>query len=238
MKLDILAFGAHPDDVELSCGGTIISHVEKGYKVGIVDLTKGEMATRGTEETRKHEAAAAAKLLGLSIRENLGLRDGWFEVTEANQLEVIKVLRKYQPEIVFANATYDRHPDHGRAARLVTEAIFKSGLRMIRTIENGDDQDPWRPKKLLHYIQSVSLTPDLYVDISDAIDQKMEAVKAYKTQFYSEDADGPQTYISSKNFMEMLTARSREYGQRINVSHAEGFCLPQPAGVKDLFELL
>lgn len=238
MKVDILAFGAHPDDIELSVGGTIISHVQRGYKVGVIDLTQGEMATRGTVETRRKEAADASKILGLSARENLGLRDGWFEVNEENQLKVIKMIRKYQPEIVFANATYDRHPDHGRGAKLVEEAFFKAGLHMIETFDQDEKQQAWRPKKLLNYIQSVSLTPDIYVDISDVIEQKMKAIEAYKTQFYSDDDEGPQTYISSKNFMDMLNARSREYGQRINVNHAEGFCLPQPTGVSDLFQLL
>jgi bacillithiol biosynthesis deacetylase BshB1 len=238
MKLDILAFGAHPDDIELSCGGTIISHVDMGYKVGAIDLTLGEMGTRGTVATRKEEAENAAKIMGLSVRENLEMEDGWFEVNQENQLAVIRKIRKYQPEIVLANATFDRHPDHGRGAKLVEEAIFKAGLVKIETIEDGVSQLPWRPKKLLHYIQSVSLTPDIYIDISSALERKMEAVKAYRTQFYIEGDDGPQTYISSQNFMDMLTSRVREYGQRINVDYAEGFCLPQPSGVKDLFQLL
>lgn len=238
MKLDILAFGAHPDDVELSCGGTLISHVKQGYKVGVVDLTQGEMATRGTVASRNTEAREAAQIMGLSARENLGLRDGWFDVSEENQLAVIRMIRKYQPEIVFANATYDRHPDHGRGARLVEEAFFKAGLQMIETEVDGVKQSAWRPKKLYNYIQSVSLSPDIYFDISNSLDQKMEAVKAYKTQFYTEGDEGPQTYISSKNFMDMLVARCKEYGQRINVDYAEGFCLSQPTGVKDIFHLL
>ena len=238
MKLDILAFGAHPDDIELSCSGTLISHIKKGYKVGVVDLTKGEMGTRGTPEIRLQEAAKAAEIMGLSARENLGFRDGWFQVDEEHQLEIIRMIRKYQPDIVFANATYDRHPDHGRGAKLVEEAFFKAGLRMIKTSDQGKEQEAWRPKRLLHYIQSVSLTPDIYVDISDSQETKMEAIKAYKTQFYNPDEDGPETYISSKNFMDMLIARGREYGQRINVEFAEGFCLPQPYGVRDLNHLI
>jgi bacillithiol biosynthesis deacetylase BshB1 len=238
MKLDILAFGAHPDDVELSCGGTLIAHAAKGYKVGVVDLTQGEMGTRGTKETRKNEADKAADIMGLSARENLKLNDSWFENNRDSQLAVIRMIRKYRPEIVLANATYDRHPDHGRGAILVEEASFKSGLIKVETELDGVSQEAWRPKKILNYIQSVSLTPDIYIDISGHLDRKMKAVKAYATQFYQEDDDGPQTYISSKNFMDMLVARAKEHGQRINVEYAEGFCLSQPTGVKDLFQLL
>ena len=238
MKLDILAFGAHPDDIELSCGGTLITHIKKGYKAGVVDLTKGELGTRGTPETRMEEAAISARIMGLSVRENLGFRDGWFAIDEAHQLEIIRMIRKYQPDIVLANATYDRHPDHGRGAKLVEEAFFKAGLRMIHTEDVGIAQNPWRPKRLLHYIQSVSLTPDIYVDITDSQQLKMESIQAYKTQFYNPNEDGPETYISSKNFMDMLIARGREYGQRINVEYAEGFCLSQPHGVRDLNDLL
>ncbi|MFT4736126.1 MAG: bacillithiol biosynthesis deacetylase BshB1 [Cyclobacteriaceae bacterium] len=238
MKLDILVFGAHPDDIELSCGGTIISHIQKGYKVGVVDLTQGELGTRGTPELRAKEATNASALLGLSVRENLGFRDGWFTADESHQMEIIKMIRKYRPEIVLANAKYDRHPDHGRGAQVVDEAFFKAGLKMIPSSIDGEEQEAWRPKKLWNYIQSVSLEPDFYVDISEHIDQKMQAVKAYASQFYSEGEEGPQTYISSKNFMEMLTARSKEYGQRINVNYAEGFSQSQPSGIKNLFDLL
>lgn len=238
MKLDILAFAAHPDDVELSCGGTMILHAQKGYKTGIIDLTKGEMGTRGTPEQRMVEAENSARILGLSARENLGFPDTWFENNQSYQLEIIKMLRKYKPEIVLANAPYDRHPDHGRASSLLEESLFKSGLSKIETKIDGKVQEAWRPKKMYHYIQSVSLEPNLLIDVSDVHQQKMEAVMAFKTQMFNPESDEPETYISSKSFIDMLEARSREWGHRIQVPFAEGFIQKQFVGVKNLFDLV
>ena len=237
MKLDILAFAAHPDDVELSCGGTLISMGDNGYKTGVVDLTQGEMGTRGNPDQRKKEAAAAAKIMGLSARENLGFPDNWFDTGRECQMEVIRVIRKYQPEIVLGNALYDRHPDHGRAATLVEEAFFKAGLSKIETTDEGQVQAAWRPKKLFHYIQSISLEPDFLVDISGYHDRKMEAVLAYKSQMYDPNSDEPETYISTKSFINMLESRAQEYGHRIQTSHAEGFIFKHHLGVGDLFHL-
>lgn len=238
-KLDILAFGAHPDDVELSCSGTLIKHHAMGYATGIVDFTRGELGTRGTPEQRLEEAAEAAKIMGVSFRENLDFEDGWFENDRDHQIEVIRKIRKYRPEIVLATAVYDRHPDHGRAARVMNEALFKSGLEKIHTVdENGDTQLPWRPKKTYHYIQSVSLEPDFLVDVSEHHSIKMEAVRAYRSQFYDPNSEEPETYISTPEFMNMLEARSAEYGHRIGVKYAEGFIQHQFLGVKSLFDLV
>ncbi len=238
MKLDILAFAAHPDDVELSCGGTLILQAQKGNKTGIVDLTKGEMGTRGTPEQRMLEAEDAGKILGLSARENLGFADTWFEVDQKHQLEIIRMIRKYKPEIILANAPYDRHPDHGRAARLVEESFFKSGLSKIETKENNELQEPWRPKKLYHYIQSVTLEPDFLIDVSDVHEQKMDAVKAFKSQVFDPESDEPETYISSQAFLSMLESRGREFGHRLQVQYAEGFIQKQYLGLRDLFDLV
>ena len=237
-KLDILAIAAHPDDVELACAGTLISHIKQGYKVGIIDLTKGEMGTRGTPEQRLQEADDAAKIMGVEVRRNLGLKDSLFVNDHETQLEVIKVLREYRPEIVITNAPYDRHPDHGRSSRLVEDSVFKSGLRMVDTEVGGLQQEAWRPKKLYHMIQSVSLEPDFIVDISDSSDQKLDAIKAYKSQFYDPDSKEPETYISNPQFIKMIEARAVEYGHRIQVQYGEGFKQNQFLGVKDLFHLI
>ncbi|CAE7862414.1 bshB1 [Symbiodinium microadriaticum] len=210
-----------------------------GYATGIVDFTRGELGTRGTPEQRLDEAAAAAKIMGVSFRENLDFEDGWFENDRDHQIAVIRKIRKYRPEIVLATAIYDRHPDHGRAARVMNEALFKSGLEKIHTIdEDGNPQLPWRPKKTYHYIQSVSLEPDFLVDVSEHHSIKMEAVRAYKSQFYDPNSDEPETYISTPEFMNMLEARSAEYGHRIGVKYAEGFIQHQFLGVKNLFDLV
>ena len=237
-KLDVLAIGAHPDDMELGCGGTLINHQRAGYKTGVLDLTRGEMGTRGSLEIREQEANAASKILQLEVRENLELSDGWFEVNKENQLKIITAIRKYRPEIVLATALYDRHPDHGRGATLVEEAIFKSGLTKIETTLDGEVQDSWRPKRLYHYIQSISLQPDFYVDVSDSHDQKIKAVEAYKSQFFDPKSKDPDTYISNPGFMNMLKARAEEYGHRIGCKYAEGFLLKDFLGVKSLFDLL
>ncbi len=238
-KLDILAFGAHPDDVELSCSGTLIKHQALGYKTGVIDFTRGELGTRGTPEQRIKEANHASEIMKLTVRENLDFEDGWFENDREHQIAVIRKIRKFRPDIVLATAVYDRHPDHGRAARLMNEALFKSGLEKIHTVdEEGNPQQPWRPRKLYHYIQSVSLEPDFLVDISEFQNQKMEAVKAYSSQFYDPNSEEPETYISTPEFMRMLEARSAEYGHRIGVQHAEGFIQQQFLGVRSLYDLV
>lgn len=240
MKVDILAFAAHPDDVELSCSGTLIKHIEMGKKAAVVDFTRGELGTKGTPELRLEEAANAAKIIGLSARENLGFRDGFFKNDEAHQLEVIKMIRKYQPDVVLANAPYDRHPDHGRAAELVEEAVFYSGLKMIKTELDGNQQEAWRPRLLLNYVQSVYHKPDLVVDISAQMDKKLEAIAAFSSQFHTKDSDDSeeQTFISTPQFMDFIKSRASEYAQLIQVQYAEGFISKRYVGVKDLTELI
>jgi bacillithiol biosynthesis deacetylase BshB1 len=239
MKLDLLFIVAHPDDVELGAAGTILKSKAEDKKVGIIDLTKGELGTRGTPETRKVEAAEASKILGLDVRENLGVRDGFFKNDEEHQRLVIAAIRKYQPEIVITNAYYDRHPDHGRACDLVTESCFLAGLSKIETINNQQVQKAWRPKLLLHLIQDTYIKPDVVIDISDFIDQKIEAIRAYKTQFYvpGVDLDEAPTYISNPAFMDLLVGRAREFGKSINVTYAEGFLSKKILGVNSLFDL-
>lgn len=240
MKLDIVAFGAHPDDVELSCAGTLLSHIAMGKKVGIVDLTRGELGTRGTPEIRDQEAAAAAKILGIHARENLGFADGFFVNDRTHQIEIIRALRTYQPDIVLATALYDRHPDHGRSSGLIAEACFLSGLAKIVTVDKGGiRQLPWRPKRVYNYIQDIHIEPHIVVDISDFIDQKMESVKAYGSQFYNPDSpsDEPETYISNKLFFDRLYTRANEMGRRAGFDYAEGFTTVQTLGVKNLFDL-
>ena len=218
MKLDILVLAAHPDDAELGCGGTILKHVAMGHKVGVVDFTRGELGTRGTPETREKEANDSAKILGLSVRENLGLPDGFFINGKEHQLEVVKAIRKYQPDVVLANARYDRHPDHGRGSDLAFEACFLSGLSKIST-----GQAPWRPKVMYHYIQSQLLTPDFVVDVSAFWEKKIEAVRAFRTQFYDPNSKEPDTFISSPAFMKLLESRGHEFGHAIGVKYGEGF---------------
>ncbi|TDN82776.1 bacillithiol biosynthesis deacetylase BshB1 [Salegentibacter sp. 24] len=238
MKLDILAVGSHPDDVELSCSGTIAKEVDRGKKVGILDLTRGELGTRGTAETRDQEAKDAAEILGVSVRENLDFSDAFFENNTAHQLQIIKILRKYRPEIVLCNAVDDRHIDHGKGAKLVSDACFLSGLRKIETIFNGDSQQAWRPKHVYHYIQWKNLKPDVVVDISGYINIKMEAVKAYKTQFYDERSKEPETPISSSNFLDSINYRARDLGRLINTEHAEGFTVERYPAVDSIFDLI
>lgn len=238
MKLDILAIGAHPDDVELCCGGTVIKQVKLGNKVGILDLTKGELGTRGTEAIRKEEAANAAEILGVEVRKNLGLADGFFENNKANQLEVIKVIRQYQPDIVLANSLEDRHPDHGRAAKLLEDACFLSGLRMIETQLKDKPQSAWRPKAIYHYIQSYFMEPDFVVDVSDHLEQKLEALKAFKSQFYDPESKEPETFISTQGFMEAVIGRASVLGKSIGVKYGEGFISKRRLGVKDVFDLV
>lgn len=238
MKLDILVFAAHPDDAELSCGGTIVTHIKQGKKVGIVDLTQGEMGTRGTPEIRLQEASRSAKILGLSARENLYLDDIFFLNDKKNQIALIRMIRKYQPELVLANAISDRHPDHGRAAELTTQACFMSGLKKLKTELDGEDQTAWRPSAVYHYIQSNFLVPDILVDISDTWDQKMAAIEAFRSQFYNPDSNEPETFISSPQFLELIEARATEFGKSINVKYAEGFTVERNVGTKNLFNLI
>ena len=232
MKLDILAVGVHPDDVELGCSGTIINAIAEGKKVGIIDLTQGELGTRGTIETRYTEATAAAKVMGVSARENLKMDDGFFKHDKKNIREVIRSIRKYQPEIILCNAPEDRHPDHGRSAKLVAEAAFLSGLRKIETKEDGKMQAAWRPTYVFHYIQDRFLQPSFVIDITESFEKKMEAILCYKTQFNSPGTDEPQTYISSPQFMETVKARALMLGKRIGVQYAEGFLSEKVIGLK------
>jgi len=223
MKLDILAFGVHPDDVELGCAGTIMAAIDQGKKVGIVDLTRGELGTRGTTSTRTQEAAAAAKIMGVQVRENLDMADGFFVNDEAHQRKIIALIRKYQPDVILANAPEDRHPDHGRSAKLVSDAAFLSGLRKVETIYEGITQTAWRPAYTFHYIQDRFIQPSFVIDITSYMERKMEAVLAYGTQFTNADNTEPQTYISSPQFLETVKARALMLGKRIGVGYAEGY---------------
>lgn len=237
IKLDILAVGAHPDDVELSCGATLYKHAQAGKRTGVVDLTTGQLGTRGTPELRIQEAHAAAKILNLAVRENLEMQDGFFRNDEEHQLKVITAIRKYQPEVLLINAPEDRHPDHGKAARLVSDAAFLSGLTKIKTFHNGKEQEAWRPKNVYHYIQAKYLKPDFVVDVSEYFDVKMQAVLAYKSQFYDPNSTEQDTFISSRAFLDFLEARCRELGQITNVKYAEGFIAQRYLGVNDLTSL-
>jgi bacillithiol biosynthesis deacetylase BshB1 len=238
-KINLLAFGAHPDDVELSAGGTIAKHVKMGLSCGIIDLTQGELGTRGNAETRAVEAQNASKILGLSIRENLKLSDGFFEVNQENILAVVKVIRKYQPDIVLANAPNDRHPDHGRGAKLLIEACYLSGLSKIETFDNNEKQNAHRPKNLYHYIQDYYLEPTFLVDISVHFETKKKSINAYSTQFYtpSENSSEPQTPISGKDFSDFLEGRARMFGRSIQVEYAEGFISNKTIGISSLLDL-
>ncbi|EPR69913.1 bacillithiol biosynthesis deacetylase BshB1 [Cyclobacterium qasimii] len=238
MKLDILAIAAHPDDIELACSGTLASHRDKGYSVGILDLTQGEMGTRGTPEIRLQESDASAKILGLSARENLGFKDIYFQDDLDHQVAIARVIRKYQPEIVLANAVEDRHPDHGKGGSLASHACFISGLRKLETELDGVSQEPWRPKFVYHYIQNQYLEPDLVVDVSDYWEIKKESILAFKSQFHDPNSNEPESFISSPEFLDFIEARSRELGHKINVKFGEGFTVERVAGVKDLFDLI
>ncbi len=234
MKLDILVLAAHPDDAELGCGGTIAKHVSLGKKVGIIDFTRGELGTRGTIETREREANASGKILGLSARENLNFKDGFFQNDESHQREVVRMIRKYQPDIVLANAIHDRHPDHGKGSALAFHSCFLAGLAKIETKENDTVQKPWRPHVLYHYIQSQMITPNFVVDVSDFWNKKMEAVKAFKSQFHDPKSNEPETYISSEGFLKMLEARGIEFGHAIGAHYGEGFTVNRTIGVNNL----
>ena len=237
MKLDILAFGAHPDDVELGCAGTILKEISLGKKVGIVDLTRGELGTRGSAAIRDQEANAAAKILGVVARENLEMRDGFFVNDEKHQLEIIKMIRKYQPEIVLCNAIDDRHIDHGKGSKLVSNACFLSGLMKIETELDGELQKAWRPKIVYHYIQWKNIEPDFVVDITGFTDKKIEAILAYSSQFYDPNSKEAESPITSKNFLESLNYRSRDLGRLSGVEHAEGFTVERYVAVNSLSDL-
>lgn len=241
MKLDLLAIGVHPDDVELSCSGTLINEIKRGKKAGILDLTQGELGTRGTIETRYAEAAKAAEIMGVHVRANLKMRDGFFRNDEEHQLKLIQAIRTYQPEVVLGNALDDRHPDHGRAGQLIATACFLAGLAKIETTdESGKPQQRWRPKYVLHYLQDWYHEPDLLIDISDVFEQRMEAIQAYSTQFFNpvDGNEGPQTYISSPDFLDSVTGRARMMGKRIGVKYAEGFVSEKKIGISNLDALL
>ena len=233
MKVDVLAIGAHPDDVELGCGGTIAKLLSEGKKVAILDLTEGELGTRGTNETRAIEAKNAAEILGISARENLKMRDGFLINSEEYQLRIIKAIRTYQPEIVFCNAVDDRHPDHAKAAKLASDACFLSGLIKIETEESGKKQEKWRPKQVFHYIQWKNLEPDFVIDISGFLDKKIESCLAYKTQFYDPTSTEPTTPISSKSFLDSITYRAQDLGRLAGVEHAEGFTTEKTLALKN-----
>lgn len=238
MKLDILAFGAHPDDVELGCAGALILAVAEGKKVGVVDLTQGELGTRGTVETRKEEAETASRIIGLAARENLHMRDGFFLNDEVHQMKVISCIRKYRPDIVLCNAPEDRHPDHGRAAKLLSESCFYAGVAKIKTQHNGLEQDSWRPKNVFNYIQDRLLQPDFVIDVTKVFDRKLDAIKAYATQFYNPDITGPETYISTPAFLDTFIGRHKLWGKSIGVNYAEGFLTDKLIGVRSLSDLI
>jgi len=237
MKLDILAFGAHPDDVELGCSGTIAKEVSLGKKVGIIDLTRGELGTRGSVEIRNSESAKASEILGVSVRENLDMRDGFFINDEAHQLKIIQMLRKYRPEIVLCNAITDRHIDHGKGSKLVSDACFLSGLVKIETELNGEKQQAWRPKVVYHYIQWQNIEPDFVVDISGFLDKKMESVLAYGSQFYDPNSKEPVTPITSKTFLDSVKYRAEDLGRLVGVEYAEGFTTERYLAVNSLGDL-
>jgi len=238
MKLDILAFGAHPDDVELGCSGTIAKEISLGKKVGIIDLTRGELGTRGSAEIRDAEASLAAAILGVSVRENLNMRDGFFVNDEAHQLKIIQILRKYRPDIVLCNAIADRHIDHAKGSKLVSDACFLSGLRKIDTVHEGQSQEAWRPKVVYHYLQWKNIEPDFVVDVSDFIDVKKDSIMAYSSQFYSEDSNETMTPIATKNFVDSVLFRSMDFGRIIGVDHAEGYTTERYLAVNSLGDLI
>ena len=237
MKLDILVLAVHPDDAELGCSGTILKHIAEGKKVGIVDFTRGELGTSGTAETRDLEAADSAEILGLHARENLRFKDAFFRNDEAHQREVIRMIRKYQPEIVLSNALQDRHPDHGRASDLANDACFLSGLPKISTQEDGVEQEAWRPRLNLQYIQDHYIQPDVIIDITPYIETKIKSIQAFKTQFFNPELDEPSTYISSPEFFESMIGRAREFGKSIGATYGEGFTSRKLLGVNSLFDL-
>lgn len=233
MKVDILAVGAHPDDVELGCAGTILKLINEGKKVAIIDLTEGELGTRGTSETRRAEAKLAMDILGVSERENLKMKDGFLSNSEEYQYRIIEMVRKYRPEIVLANAIDDRHPDHAKAAKLTSDACFLAGLPKVKTTLDGVEQEAWRPKHIFHYIQWKNIQPDFVIDITDFMEKKVEACLAYKTQFYDPNSQEPVTPIATKDFLESLTYRAQDLGRLSGVAYAEGFTTEKMIALKN-----
>ena len=238
MKLDILAIAAHPDDVELSCAGTLIKAGKAGKKIGIVDLTQGELGSRGTIDTRKQEAKDASQLMNLDVRVNLGMSDGFFEYNRENINLIVQQIRKYKPDVVLANAISDRHPDHGKAATLVKDACFIAGLIKVKTLWDGENQSPWRPKAVYHYIQDYYHKPDVVIDITEEAEDKIKTIKAYKTQFYDPESSEPQTPISKANFFEVLKGRWAEMGRYIDAEYGEGFTVNRPVGAEHITDFL
>lgn len=238
MKLDILAIAVHPDDVELGCAGTLMVHAQQGMKVGVVDLTRGELGTRGTPELRIQEAAAAAKIMGLEVRENLGLADGFFRNDTMEQLAIIAAIRKYRPDIVLANAIDDRHPDHGRAAKLIADSCFMAGLRKIETSSDGQPQEAWRPKQVYHFLQDRYHEPDFVIDITPVIDRKLEAIKSFSSQFLAPKDNEPQTYISGSNFFDSVVYRAKMLGKMVGVEYAEGYTSAKMIGVRSFADMI
>ncbi|SRX55230.1 bacillithiol biosynthesis deacetylase BshB1 [Aequorivita sp. CIP111184] len=238
MKIDILAVGAHPDDVELGCSATLAKEINNGKKVGILDLTRGELGTRGTAEIRDKEASNAAEILGVRFRHNLEFSDGFLINNAASQLEIIKIIRKYQPDVVLCNAIDDRHIDHGKASKLTSDACFLSGLQKIETIQDGNHQKPWRPKHVYHYIQWKNIEPDFVVDVTGFLEKKLEAVFAYKSQFHQKEADEPETPITSTNFRDSITYRSQDLGRLIGTEYGEGFTTERYVAVNSIFDLI
>ncbi len=237
-KIDILAIGAHPDDIELGCGGTILNEIHKGKKVGLIDLTAGELGTRGSVEKRKQESYKASKILGVDFRLNLGMKDGFIKNDEKSQIQVIRFIRKEEPDVIICNAPDDRHVDHAEASKLVVSSSFLSGLVKINTNLDNNNQNPWRPNNVYHYIQWKNLEPTFVVDISQHIEKKMDAVLSYDSQFYNPKSEEPDTLISSEKFLDSITARSADFGRLIGVEHAEGFISNKLVGVKSLNDLL
>ncbi len=239
MKLDILAVGVHPDDVELSCSGVLLQQISMGKKAGILDLTRGELGTRGTPEIRMKEAEASRKILGVSVRDNLGFKDSFFTIDMEHTIEIVKIIRKYRPEILLANATEDRHPDHGRASTLVTEAAFYSGLAKIETqLGDGKPQEAWRPKHIYHYIQDKYIKPTFVIDITPFMEKKMESIRAFSSQFYNPDSTEPETYISTPAFLEGVYARAMGMGKLINTKFGEGFTCDRSIGLADISSVI
>ncbi len=237
MKLDILAIGVHPDDIELSCAGTILKEISAGKKVGVLDLTHGELGTRGSGPLRLLEAQKSAEILGLACRENVGMADGFFKNDQENILLIAEILRKYQPDIILSNAPTDRHPDHGRASKLISDACFYSGLRKVETQLNGKIQEAWRPKAIYNYIQDRFIEPDFVVDITPYVDTKMESIKAFSSQFYNPGSNEPDSPLTMKNFFEFVKARMADMGRYVQVDYAEGYLVERPAEVKSLSDL-
>jgi len=238
MQVDLLAFGAHPDDVELGCGGTLLNYIAQGNSVAIVDLTQGELGTRGTLAIRKQESINAAKILGITDRKNLTFKDALFKEDEQHQLKIIEIIRYYKPKIVLTPAIYDRHPDHGKANRLITNACFYAGLKNIKSSFEGNEQEAWRPNVVYHYIQAINMKEDFVIDISNVMDKKMEAILAYKSQFYDANSKEPATYISNPEFLDFVKARAVDMGHRIQVKYGEGFVKSRSIGLSDIGNLI